>query len=338
MLAIDVLPPVPVSDDAAAPAPRPRLVVGHAPDVHAGPGQVRIKVLAAGVNRADVLQAAGSYPPPAGASTVLGLEVSGVIDEVGPGVSAFSTGEPVMALLDGGGYAEFAIADARCVLPIPAGVDPVIAAGLPEALATANSNLHRAGIKAGDWVLIHGGSGGVGSHAIQIAAALGAKVLATAGTAERVAKLLDLGATAVADYHDFDAEEALGNWVMAQTDGHGADIVLDVLGGARLDANIRTLAEGGRVVVIGSQAGNRATINTTRLMRRRASIIGTTLRSRSGEEKAAIIADVARDVLPLLQDGRLRPVVGATYPIAEAAQAHADITSSKVFGKALLIL
>ena len=298
-----------------------------------GPGEVLIAVAAAGVNRADLLQREGRYPPPAGAPTWPGLEVSGTIAAVGPEVSGWTIGDRVCALLSGGGYADLVVAPAAQLLPVPAGLDLVTAAALPEAVCTAWSNLVDAGaLRAGQWVLVQGGSGGVGSIAIQLAVALGAHVVATAGGPERAARCAGLGAEVVIDHRAQDLVPA----VLAATGGRGVDVVLDVLGAGGLAANLAVLATGGRLVVIGMQRGRRTELDLGLLLERRLSIIGTTLRSRPAEEKAALVAAVRAGAWPMLDDGRLRPLVHARLPFSRAAEAHELLESGQVFGKVLL--
>jgi NADPH2:quinone reductase len=310
------------------------LVATTQPDLVPGPGQVRIAVAAAGVNRADLLQRLGHYPPPPGASEIPGLECSGVIDSVGPRVSGWRVGDRVAALLEGGGYADQVVVPAAQLLPVPHDLDLVDAAGLPEAVCTAWSNLVTVGrLAEGEVVLIQGGSGGVGTVAIQLCAALGATVATTAGGPDRVAGCLALGATIGIDHR---GEDVVARMAEA-TDGHGADVVLDVLGAGGLAGNLRALATGGRLVVIGLQQGRRAELDLGLLMARRASIHGTTLRARPAAEKAAIVADVAARAWPLLDDGRLRPVIHARLPLGEAGRAHRMLDSGEVFGKLLLI-
>jgi NADPH:quinone reductase-like Zn-dependent oxidoreductase len=240
----------------------------------------------------------------------------------------------VAALLAGGGYAERVAVPSGQLLPVPDGIDLVDAAGLPEAVCTAWTNLVDTGrLRAGEWVLVQGGSGGVGSIAVQLAAALDARVVATAGGADRAARVRDLGAHVVIDHRAGDVVAA----VHEATGGHGADVVLDVLGGGGLTMNLSTLAMGGRLVVIGTQRGNRGELDLGLLMARRASVAATTLRARSLAEKAAVVADVRRHAWPMLEDGRLRPVVHARLPLAEAAAAHRLMDSGDVFGKVLLL-
>ncbi|MCC2319668.1 NAD(P)H-quinone oxidoreductase [Cellulomonas xiejunii] len=322
------------------------LRVEDVPDPTPGPGQVLVDVAAAGVNRADLLQRAGHYPPPPGAPAWPGLEASGVVLAVGPSAAAQGGGDPalqgtpvlrvgdrVAALLTGGGYAERVIAEASLTLPIPPEGDIQDAAALPEALATVWSNLRAAALGPGQTLLVHGGSGGVGSVAVQLAHALGHRVLATAGGAERCARVRELGADVVVDHRAQDVTAA----VLDATEGRGVDVVLDVLGGRALGANVRLLAEGGRLVVIGLQQGRRGELDLPALMARRGSVIATTLRDRPAEQKAAIMADVRAHVWPLVLDGRVRPVVHARVPLAQAPRAHEMLESGEVFGKVLLL-
>ena len=303
-------------------------------DPRPGPGEVLVRVAAAGVNRADLLQRAGHYPPPPGASEILGLEVSGTVAALGEGVTGWAEGDEVCALLAGGGYAELVAVPAGQLLPAPAGLDLVDAAALPEAVCTAWSNLvGTGGLRAGETVLVHGGSGGVGSAAIQLAFAVGARVLTTAGGPERTARCRELGADVAIDHRTQDVVAA----VEEATEGRGVDVILDVLGAGGLDQNVRSLATGGRLVVIGTQKGRKGEIDLGRLLTKRASVHATTLRARPLEEKAAIVADVRERAWPLLDDGRLRPVVAERLPLAEAARAHELLDSGAVFGKVLLV-
>ncbi|MFC5370853.1 NAD(P)H-quinone oxidoreductase [Arcanobacterium bovis] len=308
-----------------------------------GHNEIRIKVTSAGINRADILQVEGKYPPPPGATDILGLEVSGVVDAIGtldPELlhnPCATLGAQVMALLQGGGYAQYVTVDIRLAYPIPTNINLTDAAALPEALATAYSNLVLAGgMQAGSRVLIHGGSGGVGVHAVQLAKAWGATVLTTAGSAPRVQRLLDLGADHAIDYHELTEETQLAQWTSEHTDGAGIDVVLDVMGGSGLDANIRTLTDGGKIVIIGTQGGTRPQFNLTRLMVRRGSIIGTTLRSRRLSERIDVQQRVAQDVLPFVEEGKIRPVIERIYPFAQVHDAHAALVRGEVFGKVLL--
>lgn len=306
------------------------------PDPEPGPGEVLVRVAAAGVNRADLLQREGRYPPPPGAPAWPGLEVSGVVAGHGPGVDAVAwpLGARVAALLPGGGYATQVTVPAGLLLPVPDEVDLVDAAGLPEALLTSWTNVVDAGrLAPGEVLLVQGGSGGVGSVAVQLGAALGAHVVATAGGAQRAERCRDLGARTVVDHRTQDVAEA----VRAATGGHGADVVLDVLGAGGLATNLAALATGGRLVVIGTQRGAKGELDLGLLMARRGSVIGTTLRARPLAEKERIVADVREHAWPMLTDGRLRPVVHARLPLARAADAHRLLDSGEVFGKVLLV-
>ncbi|KZM33800.1 phthiocerol synthesis polyketide synthase type I PpsC [Oerskovia enterophila] len=304
------------------------------PDPEPGPGEVVIDVVSSGVNPADLLQRAGHYPPPPGAPVWPGLEVSGVISAVGPRLTGWDVGDEVVALLDGGGYAEKVCVRASQVLPLPDGVTLVDGAALPEAVCTAWSNLVDVGrLARGEVLLVHGGSGGVGSVATQIGAALGARVITTAGGPERTARCLTLGAETAVDHRT-------QNFVAAVRDasgGAGADVVLDVVGAAYLPDNLRVLATGGRLVVIGMQKGRRGELDLGMLLAKRAQVSGTTLRARPAEEKARLVRDVLEHVWPLVADGRVRPVVHARLPLERAADAHRLLESGEVFGKVLLL-
>ncbi|MEB3070616.1 NAD(P)H-quinone oxidoreductase [[Mycobacterium] vasticus] len=303
------------------------------PDTRPDPGEVLIQVAAAGVNRADLLQAAGMYPPPPGASAIIGLEVSGVIAAVGDGVTQWSVGQEVCALLTGGGYAEYVAVPAAQVLPIPVGVDLVDAAALPEVACTVWSNLvQTAGLSEGQLLLVHGGASGVGSHAIQVARQLGAWVAVTAGSDTKLQLCRELGAEITVNYHDEDFVERV-------REAGGADVILDIMGAAYLDRNIDALANDGRLVVIGMQGGVKGELNIGKLLAKRAGVIGTTLRGRPVDGphgKGAVVAAVAEKVWPMLADGRIKPVIGASLPIAQAAEAHRLLASGEVAGKVLL--
>ncbi len=308
------------------------------PDVTAGPGEVLIKVAAAGVNRADLLQAAGRYPPPPGASEILGLEVSGVIVDVGPGVADLAVGQEVCALLAGGGYAQYAAAPAAQVMPVPLGVGVEDAAGLPEVACTVWSNLVlTAGLFAGQTVLVHGGASGIGTHAIQIARALGARVAVTAGSADKLALCADLGAQILISYRDEDFVAS----ARVATGGRGVDLILDLMGAAYLERNLAALALDGRLVIIGMQGGVKAELNIGTLIGKRLSVFGTALRGRPADGphgKAPIVAAVVESVWPMIADGRVRPVIGARYPIQQAAEAHRALAAGETFGKVLLTI
>jgi NADPH2:quinone reductase len=303
----------------------------------AGPGEVLIDVVAAGLNRADVQQRKGFYPPPPGASEIPGLEVSGRIAGFGPGVTkAFSVGDKVVALLSGGGYAQKVAVPAGQVLRIPDGVDLVTAASLPEVAATVYSNLiMTAQLQPGETVLIHGATGGIGTMAIQLAKAIGARVATTAGNAEKVstAKAF-LGADIAINY----AEEEFPASLRAQNGGKGADVILDVVGAKYLGQNIEALADYGRLVVIGLQGGAKAELDLGQLLRKRAAIIATALRPRPVEEKTVIMNAVRDAVWPMLTDGRIRPLVAKTFPLDQVAAAHTYFDSGDHVGKVLLVM
>ncbi|WAP51688.1 NAD(P)H-quinone oxidoreductase [Arthrobacter sp. ATA002] len=298
-----------------------------------GPGEVLIDVAAAGLNRADVLQRQGHYPVPAGASEYPGLEVSGRVAAVGAGVEGLAVGADVVALLTGGGYAEQVNVPAGQVLPVPAGMDLVTAAALPETAATVFSNLFMAaGVTEGDSVLIHGGAGGIGTMAIQMVAAFGAVPLVTAGSAEKLELAKSLGARVLINYRDEDFVER----VREATGGRGADVILDVMGAKYLQRNLEALAVSGRLVIIGLQGGTKAEIDLNQVMRKRLAVIGTTLRSRPAEEKAAIMQAVQQYVWPLVEAGKIRPLVDETFPLADAGAAHEYFDSGRHTGKILL--
>ncbi|MCB0895398.1 MAG: NAD(P)H-quinone oxidoreductase [Nocardioides sp.] len=311
------------------------LSVAELPDPEPGPGEVVLAVAAAALNRADLLQRQGFYPPPPGASDVIGMECSGTVAAVGEGVSGWAVGDQACALLAGGGYAERVAVPAGQLMPVPAGVDPVTAAALPEVACTVWSNVFMiAGLKPRETLLVHGGAGGIGSFAIQLAHQLGARVLTTAGTDDKRAACLALGADVAIDYREQDFVEV----VREATDGHGADVVLDNMGAKYLDRNLDALATEGRLVIIGMQGGTRAELDINKLLRKRAAVIGTTLRARPTEEKAAICASVVEHVWPLVGEGLVQPVVHGTMPLAEVAAAHALMESGEHSGKILLVV
>jgi putative PIG3 family NAD(P)H quinone oxidoreductase len=305
------------------------------PDPVAGPGEVLLDVVASAVNRADLMQRQGNYPPPPGASPIIGLECSGRVAALGEGVTGLSVGDEVCALLAGGGYAEKVAVPAAQVMPLPPGVDLVTAGGLPEVACTVWSNIAMAGrLAAGEVFLVQGGSSGIGTHAIQVAKALGARVAATAGAPDRLERCRELGADIVIDYHD-DVPEQL----KAATDGRGADVILDNMGAKGLAANLAALAPDGRLLIIGMQGGTKAELDLGALIRKRGSVTAMGLRGRPVEGphgKAAVCAAVVESVWPMLGDGRVRPVVHATTPMARAAEAHAALEAGGVVGKLLL--
>jgi putative PIG3 family NAD(P)H quinone oxidoreductase len=296
-------------------------------------GQVLIDVAATAVNRADLLQRQGVYPPPPGASQIIGLECSGTIAALGEGVSGWDVGEPVCALLAGGGYAERVAVPAAQLMPVPSGVDLVTAASLPEVAGTVWSNVvMTARLGVGEVLLVHGGAGGVGTHAIQVGKAVGAVVAVTAGSDERLARCAKLGADVLVNYREQDFVKE----VQAATDGRGADVVLDNMGAAYLDRNIAVLARHGRLVIIGMQGGAKAELDMRALLGKCASVTATGLRYRPVEEKGAIIADVVEKLWPLLETGEVRPVVHEVLPIQQAAEAHRLLEEGSPFGKVVL--
>ncbi|HEX3786839.1 MAG TPA: NAD(P)H-quinone oxidoreductase [Pseudonocardiaceae bacterium] len=308
------------------------------PDPTPGPGEVLLDIAASAVNRADLLQRQGFYPPPPGASDVPGLECSGTVAELGAGVTGWAVGDQVCALLAGGGYAERVVVPAAQVLPVPAGVSLVDAAALPEVACTVWSNVVMvAGLGAGDVFLVHGGAGGIGTHAIQVGKALGATVAATAGSAEKLDLCRQLGADILINYREQDFVEQL----RAATDGHGADVVLDNMGASYLDRNIDALATGGRLSVIGMQGGVKAELNIGKLMGKRASVASAGLRARpvdGPDGKGRIVAAVRDGLWPLIASGAVRPLVHSVLPCSDAAEAHRAMEASEVLGKVLLKL
>jgi putative PIG3 family NAD(P)H quinone oxidoreductase len=302
-------------------------------DPRPGAGEVLIEVVAGAVNRADLMQRMGLYPPPAGITDILGLECSGRIRALGSGVIGLAVGDEVCALLAGGGQAELAVAPAGQCLPVPEGVDLVTAGALPEVACTVWSNVVQiAELTAGDILLVHGGASGIGTMAIQIGKALGATVITTAGSGEKLDRCRELGADLAVNYHDDDFVTA----VRDRTDGRGADVILDIMGATYLDRNVTSLATGGRLVCIGMQGGTRAELNLAALLSKRASIHATSLRSRPLAEKAAICRSVVDGLWPLIAAGKVVPVVGASYPMDHVAQAHTLIDQGGHVGKVLL--
>jgi NADPH2:quinone reductase len=282
-----------------------------------------------------LLQAAGHYPPPPGASDILGMEVSGVISELGEGVTKWTVGQPVCALLAGGGYAEFVAVPARQVMPVPAGVELPEAAGLPEVACTVWSNLVMTGhLMRGQTLLIHGGASGVGTHAVQVARAVGAWVAVTAGSAAKLDLTRELGADVAINYR----EEDFVARARDETDGVGVDMILDIVGAAYLDRNIDALAADGKLIAIGMQGGTKGELNMGKLIGKRVGVIGTTLRGRSVDDKSAIVDEVVTHVWPMIADGRVRPVIGAELPIEQAAEAHRLLSSGDVTGKVILLV
>jgi putative PIG3 family NAD(P)H quinone oxidoreductase len=317
----------------AAPGGPEQLHVAEVPDPAVRDGEIVVRVAGAGINRADLLQRQGFYPPPAGASEILGLEASGVVAELGPGVDAFALGDRVMLLVEGGGYAELVAVRATQAVRVPDNIDLVAAGGIPEVFITAHDALFTRGhLRDGETVLVHGGGGGVGTAAIQLAHQHGCRVLVTAGSADKLERCIALGADTGINYRteDFVAR------TRELTDGRGADVVLDIMGASYLDRNIDSVALDGRVVVIGMQGGTHADIDLGAMMRRRISLISTALRSRPAAQKTAIVAAFAADVVPALAAGRMQAVVDRVLPLTEAAEAHRLIEAGEVVGKVVL--
>jgi len=308
-----------VEADVEAPSPQPREVV--------------VDVVAAGVNRADVMQRMGHYDPPKGSSRLPGLEVSGRISALGDGVEGWQVGDEVCALLTGGGYAEQVAVPAGQLLPVPKGVDLVQAAALPEVTSTVWSNVFMtANLKPGQVILVHGGSSGIGTMAVQLAREVGAHVAVTAGSAGKLEVCRQLGAEILVNYREEDFVER----VRAASDGHGADVILDNIGARYLERNVDLLAANGRLVVIGLQGGRSAEIDLGAMLAKRCALIATTLRARPADEKATIVAAVREHVWPLIESGRVGPVVHSTHPLARAADAHREMEASTHIGKILL--
>jgi NADPH:quinone reductase len=316
----------PGGPDVLTPAERPRPSPGAA--------DVLINVAAAGVNRPDVMQRLGKYPPPPGASDIPGLEVAGTIEEVGADVHSWRIGDRVCALVAGGGYAEFCVAPAPQCLPLPRGMALTAAAAIPEAFFTVWTNVFERGrLMPGESLLVHGGSSGIGTTAIQMARALGSRVFATAGSAQKCAACEALGAERAINYHDTDFVAALGE----ATGGRGVDVVLDMVGGDYVARNIELLALEGRLVQIATLGGSKAQINLVPVLQRRLTITGSTLRARSVAEKGAIAARLKERVWPLLESGQIAPVVHATFPLRAAADAHRLMEAGTHIGKLVLL-
>ncbi|MFG3706963.1 NAD(P)H-quinone oxidoreductase [Micromonospora sp. NPDC047670] len=310
------------------------LVWSEVPDPEPGPGEVVVDVRATAVNRADLLQRQGHYPPPPGAPAYPGLECSGVISAIGPDVTGWEVGQEVCALLAGGGYAERVAVPAGQLLPVPAGVGLVDAAALPEVACTVWSNVVQlARLARGETLLLHGGASGIGTFAVQLGVALGATVVVTARAAKHE-RLRELGAAHTIDYREQDFVEE----VRRVTDGRGADVILDIMGAAYLPRNVAALAADGRLVVIGMQGGRKGELDLGALLAKRGTVAATALRSRPLDQKAAIVRGVRQQVWPLVEAGAVRPIVDRRLPLAEAAQAHRLVESSDHVGKVLLTL
>ena len=305
------------------------------PDPAPGPGEVLVQVAASAVNRADLLQRQGFYPPPPGASDILGLECSGRVVQVGQGVEQWSVGDEVCALLAGGGYAEQVVVPAGQCMPVPAGVDLVTAAALPEVACTVWSNVVQiAGLRAGESFLVHGGASGIGTMAIQVAKALGAgPILCTVGSAVKADACRELGADVAVNYRD----EDFAARCREETGGRGVDVILDIIGARYLAANLAALATDGRLVVIGLQGGATAELDLGLLLRTRGTVHATTLRGRPLEQKASICADVTARLWPMVESGQVRPVVDRVLPMTDVADAHRLVADSAHIGKVLLV-
>ncbi|MFE3268818.1 NAD(P)H-quinone oxidoreductase [Streptomyces sp. NPDC059215] len=310
------------------------LVWDEVPDPVPGEGEVLVEVVASAVNRADLMQRQGFYDPPPGASRYPGLECAGRVVETGPGVSGWAVGDEVCALLAGGGYAEKVVVPAGQLLPVPADLDLKRAAALPEVVCTVWSNVFMVShLRPGETLLVHGGSSGIGTMAIQLAKAVGAKVAVTAGTKEKLDFCAELGADILINYRDQDFVEEIER----ATDGAGADVILDNMGAKYLDRNVRALAVNGRLAIIGLQGGTKGELNIGALLAKRGAVTATSLRARPLGEKAAIVAAVREHVWPLIDSGHVRPVVDRELPMSEAAEAHRILEESGHIGKVLLV-
>jgi putative PIG3 family NAD(P)H quinone oxidoreductase len=307
--------------------------VADVPDPVPAPGEVLLRVHATAVNRADVLQRRGFYPPPPGASSILGLEASGEVEQLGAGVSGWHEGDLACALLAGGGYAEKVAVPAGQLMPTPRALDPVRAGAVPEVFITVHDNLVTRGrLGRGDTVLIHGGTGGVGTAAIQVARRLGARVLTTGGSAEGLQRCRELGAHEVINHR----EEDFVARVAALTDSHGVEVILDIIGAAYLERNLEALAIDGRLVIIGLQGGVRAEVGLNTMLSRRLTLIATTLRQRPTEQKAQIVRRFVEEALPGFEDGSLRPVIDRVLPLDQVVDAHRLMERGGHVGKIVL--
>ncbi|MEE4362219.1 MAG: NAD(P)H-quinone oxidoreductase [Pseudomonadales bacterium] len=312
-----------------------RLVWAEIDDPVPGVGEILVRNRATAVNRADLVQRSGAYPPPPGASPILGLECAGVVEAIGEGVARFAPGDQVCALLAGGGYAEKVVVPAGQALPVPEGIDLVQAAALPEVFATAYLNLYmEAAAQVGERFLVHAGASGVGTAAIQLGRAFGNPVWVTAGSAEKIDRCVELGAEGGHDRHQGPFAEAVGAW----TGGAGFDVVLDPVGGAYLADNLKALAPDGRLVIIGLMGGPKAELEIGLMMVKRLRVIGSTLRARSVAAKSRVMDGLERRVWPRIASGEIRPIIDATFPLQEAEQAHARVAGNGTFGKVVLTL
>ncbi|HET9421225.1 MAG TPA: NAD(P)H-quinone oxidoreductase [Nocardioides sp.] len=318
---------------AAEPGGPEVLSVGEVPDISPGRGEVLLDVAATAVNRADLLQRKGVYPPPPGASGVLGLECSGTVAEVGDGVADWAVGDEACALLSGGGYASQVVVPAGQLMPLPAGVDLVTAAALPEVACTVWSNVFMmGGLRPDETFLVHGGAGGIGTFAIQLVSQLGARVFTTGGTPDKLAACAELGADVTINYRDQDFVEV----VHEETDGAGVDVILDNMGAKYLGRNVEALATEGRLLIIGMQGGTKGELDISALFRKRGAVMAALLRSRPVEEKTAICASVVEHVWPLVAEGLVRPIVHGTMPLEEIAEAHRLMEDGGHTGKIVL--
>ncbi|WP_030017787.1 NAD(P)H-quinone oxidoreductase [Streptomyces monomycini] len=309
------------------------LVWAEVPDSQPSEGEVLVEVAATAVNRADLLQRQGFYDPPPGAPPYPGLECAGRVKALGPGVSGWSVGDEVCALLAGGGYAEQVVVPAGQLMPVPKGLGMAAAAALPEVTCTVWSNVFMiAHLRPGETLLVHGGSSGIGTMAIQLAKAVGARVAVTAGSADKLARCAELGADILVNYRDQDFVEE----VRKATDGKGADVILDIMGAKYLDPNVKALATNGRLAIIGLQGGAKGELNLGALLTKRGAVTATSLRGRPLAEKASIVAAVREHVWPLIENGQVKPIVDRTLPIAEAPEAHRVVDASGHVGKVVL--
>jgi NADPH:quinone reductase len=298
-----------------------------------GPGQILVKVAAAGVNRPDVQQRMGAYPPPPGHSPLPGLEIAGTVAAVGPGVARWKAGDSVCALVNGGGYAEYCIAEDVQALPIPDGIAVAHAGGIPETAFTVWNNVfERGALEAGDWFLVHGGTSGIGTTAIQLAKAFGARVIATAGSAEKCQVCRDLGADHAVNYKTDDFVAIIKD----ATGGHGVDVTLDMVGGDYTERNIAAAADDGRIVQIATLAGPMTTFTLPRLMMKRLTLTGSTLRPRTRDVKARFARALEKKVWPLYASGSVKVIMDSTFPLAQASEAHKRMETSQHVGKIVL--
>ena len=300
-----------------------------------GPGEVLIEVAAAGINRPDVLQRQGLYPPPKGASDILGMEVAGSVVALGSGVTRFHLGDSVCALVSSGGYAGYCAASEMAILPVPQGLKVVESAALPEAVFTVWHNVfERAALKPGEWLLVHGGASGIGTTAIQMATALGSKVMVTVGSAWKVKSCEALGAVRAVNYHEEDFVEA----VRETTGGHGADVILDMVGGDYVERDLKAAALDGRIVQIAFLKGAKVEIDLMRLMLRRLTLTGSTLRVQSGDAKQRMARAIEQRIWPLIAEGKLKPVIDSTFKLEDASGAHRRIDDPEHVGKIVLVV